>query len=134
MSNLPRFGEYAAAFERSLEDDDWSRLEPYFTLDAAYAPGDGTLAVGRAAVIQALQDSVNRLERKSDTRELLGQPEFSEAGDAITLSYALKYTKSGVPDFVLAGVETAEFTDGCISRLEDVFEDPAKLLAWQDQL
>ncbi len=27
MSNLPTFGSYAAAFEESLQDDDWSRLE-----------------------------------------------------------------------------------------------------------
>ena len=134
MSNLPRFGEYAAAFELSLQDNDWARLEPYFAEHSTYAPGDGTQAIGRAGVIQALQDSVNKLERMCDSRELLGQPEFSEAGNTITLKYQLKYAKRGAPDFVLVGVETAEYIDGEIVRLEDVFEDPEKLLAWQGQL
>ena len=30
MSNLPTFGAYAAAFEESLQDGDWTRLEQYF--------------------------------------------------------------------------------------------------------
>lgn len=86
MSNLPTFGNYAADFEQSLRDNDWTRLEQYFATDSSYLPGDGSEAVGRAAVMQALQDSVNALERKCDTRELIGEPDISEAGDTITLN------------------------------------------------
>jgi hypothetical protein len=134
MSNLPVFAEYAAAFEQSLQDDDWSRLEQYFARDASYFPGDGTEAIGCVAVIQALQDSVNALEGKSDSRDLVGEPEISEAGDTITLKYTLKYTKSGLPDLILAGYETAQFANGSIVRLEDVFEDSSALLDWQNKL
>jgi hypothetical protein len=134
MSNLPVFGAYAAAFEESLQDDDWSRLEKYFSQDATYLPGDGTQAIGRAAVLQALQDSVNALERKCESRELLGEPEISESGDTITLKFTIKYTKSGMPDLILPGYETAQFANGSILRMEDVFEDPAGMLEWRNSL
>ena len=42
MTNLERFQAYADAFEATYADDDWQRLEEYFTTDAVYAPGDGT--------------------------------------------------------------------------------------------
>jgi hypothetical protein len=36
MNPLQRFLEYAAAFELSYADDDWTRLEPFFAPDAIY--------------------------------------------------------------------------------------------------
>lgn len=114
MSNLNQFAAYAAAFEKSLLDDDWGRLEQYFSADAHYLPGDGSEAVGRDASIQALQDSVNALERRCDSRDLLGQPDIAEAGDTITLGYQIKYAKVGVGEFVLIGTETIQYADGVI--------------------
>jgi hypothetical protein len=134
MSNLPTFGVYAAAFEESLNDDDWTRLEQYFTTDASYLPGDGTQAKGRDAVLQALKDSVNALERKCDSRELVGDPEISEAGDTVTLKFTIRYTKEGLPDLLLPGYETAVFVDGEIQKMEDVFEDPAGMIEWRAML
>ena len=134
MSNLPTFGNYAADFEQSLRDDDWTRLEQYFATDSSYLPGDGTEAVGRAAVMQALQDSVNALERKSDSRELVGEPDISEAGNTVTLNYQLKYTKDGLPDLNLKGCETVDYANGLIQRLEDVFENPAEMQNWLSNL
>lgn len=134
MSNLAAFAAYAADFEKTLLDDNWARLEQYFSTDASYLPGDGTQANGREAAIAALQDSVNALERKSDERALLGQPDISEAGDTITLGYKVKYTKAGVGEFVLAGTETIRYAGGVIARMEDVFEDPDGLMAWRDKI
>ena len=133
MSNLTAFGNYAAAFEASLLDDDWARLERYFSPNASYRPGDGTQANGRDAVIQALKDSVDALERKSDSRELVGEPEVTESGDTVTLQFSLKYTKSGLPDLILSGHETIEYADGAILKMEDVFDDPTALKAWKDR-
>jgi len=134
LSNLPTFGNYAADFEQSLRDDDWTRLEQYFSADACYLPGDGTEASGHAAVMQALKDSVNALEKKSDSRELIGEPQVSEAGDTITLNYTLKYTKSGMPDLDLKGCETIDFANGLIQRMEDVFENAAEMQNWRESL
>lgn len=134
MSNLPAFGTYAAAFEETLLDDDWGRLTQYFSEDASYLPGDGTEAIGRDAVLQALQDSVNALERKCDSRDLLGEPEISESGDTVTLKFTLKYTKKGLPDLVLSGYETAQFANGSILKMEDVFDDPSAMVDWRNRL
>ncbi len=134
MSNLSEFGAYAAAFEESLLDDDWRRLERYFSPDASYLPGDGTQASGRDAVLKALQDSVNALERKSDSRELVGEPEVTESGDTITLKFTLKYTKAGMADLILTGHETVQYADGVILKMEDVFDDPAGMVAWRESL
>lgn len=116
------------------QDDDWSRLEQYFSEDAYYRPGDGTEAIGRAAVLQALRESVKRLERKCDSRDLVGEPELSESGDTITLKFSVKYTKQGLPDLILSGYETAQYSGGRILRMEDIFEDAQAMLEWTDQL
>ena len=34
--SIPRFGAYAAAFEKAFENDDWSVVEPFFHEDAVY--------------------------------------------------------------------------------------------------
>ena len=36
MSIVDRFAAYAAAFEDAYTSDDWSKLDPFFTEDAAY--------------------------------------------------------------------------------------------------
>jgi hypothetical protein len=134
MSNLQAFGNYAAAFDESLADNNWTRLEPFFSDDASYKPGDGTEGVGVAGVIQSLQDSVNALERKCDVRELIGQPGVAEEGDTITLSFTIKYGKQGREDYLLVGVETIEYSGGLIRKMEDVFENPDDLMAWRNKL
>jgi hypothetical protein len=39
MSNVAHFAKYAAAFEKSYENDDWSIVLPFFTDDAVYETG-----------------------------------------------------------------------------------------------
>ena len=125
MSHLQRFTEYAGAFEETLLDDDWARLEQYFSPDAVYLPGDGNKAVGRKSVLQTLRDSVNSLDRKFDSREFVEEPRLSEAGATVTLAFAVKYAKHGVPDLTISGTETATFVDGTIERMEDVLDESA---------
>ena len=125
MNNLERFAEYAKAFEKTLLDDHWVRLEQYFSPDAVYLPGDGNEAVGRESVLQNLRDSVNSLDRKFDSREFLKEPRLTEAGDTVTFAFAVKYTKHGLPDLMVSGTETATFADGAIVRLEDFLDERA---------
>ena len=96
MSNLERFAAYAKAFEETLLDDDWARLEQYFYPDAVYLPGDGNEAVGRESVLQTLRDSVNSLDRRFDSREWVEEPRLSEAGDTVTLAFTVRYAKQAV--------------------------------------
>jgi hypothetical protein len=122
MSNLQRFKAYADAFEETYADDNWQRLEDYFTEDAVYAPGDGTEAVGRDQVLTRLRDGVNGLDRRFDSRALHADPPDSD-GDVVSLSWQLKLSKNGAPDLTATGVEHATYSDGAICRLEDVFDD-----------
>ena len=41
MDLIARFLEYAAAFEATYVDDDWSRLERFFAPDVVYAVTGG---------------------------------------------------------------------------------------------
>lgn len=122
MSNLERFQAYADAFEETYADDDWQRLGQYFTADAVCAPGGGTEAVGRDQVLAQLRDGVNGLDRRFDSRALTATPPSSQ-GDTVSLFWQLTLSKSGAPNVTATGVEHATYTDGAISRLEDVFDE-----------
>jgi len=124
MSNLERFQAYADAFEETYSDDNWQRLEEYFTADAVYAPGDGTEAVGREQVFAKLRDSVNGLDRRFDSRALSTTPPTLD-GDTVSFSWQMTLSKSGAPDLTISGVEHATYSDGAISRMEDVFDEGA---------
>ena len=52
------FMDYAAAFEQTYVDDDWSRLTQYFSKDASYEVLGGPLACkisGREAIFTGLK-------------------------------------------------------------------------------
>lgn len=122
MNDLEKFQAYAAAFEETYKDDNWQRLEPYFTADAIYAPGDGSEAVGRDQVLAQLREGVDGLDRLFDSR-VLGTTPPSVEGDTVSLSWQLTLSKADVPDLTVTGIEHATYTDGAISHLEDVFDE-----------
>ena len=131
MSDLEQFQAYAAAFEESYADDNWQRLEQYFTADAIYAPGDGTEAVGRDQVIAQLREGVDGLDRLFDSR-VLDATLPSEEDNTVSLSWQLTLSKAGAPDLKVTGVEHATYTDGAISLLEEIFDEstPVILGGW----
>jgi hypothetical protein len=121
MSILDRYQAYAAAFEESYTDDDWSRIEPFFTENAVYE-GDPD-ARGRDAVLAKLKGGVDAFDRKMDSRA----PDFQTPtvdGDTLTMKWAVSYRKAGKPDLVISGTEVAVFEGDQIARLRDDF-DPA---------
>jgi hypothetical protein len=132
MSILERFRAYADAFEVSYEDDDWSRVEPYFTEDAVYE-GDPD-AVGREAVLAKLKGGVDGFDRRMDSRT----PDFqtpSVEGNVLTMKWSVRYGKAGLPDLAISGVETATFEGDRIARLRDTFDPEAQkaLEQWMAQ-
>ena len=116
MSIRDRFLAYSDAFEKSLADDDWSRVEPYFTEDAVYE-GEPR-AAGRAAVIAKFRDSVEGFDRRMDSRRPTFQPPTVD-GDTLTMRWSVTYTKAGLPDVVISGVQTVVFAGDRIARLSD---------------
>ncbi len=120
MSILDRYRAYADAFEESYVDDDWSRIEPYFTENAVYE-GEPEDARGREAVLAKLKNGVDNFDRRMDSRS----PDFQTPtveGDTLTMKWTVTYTKAGLPDLVIAGVETAVFEGDRIALLRDTFD------------
>jgi len=123
MNILDRYRAYAKAFEETYVDDDWSRIEPFFTEDASYESDDVTR--GRDAVLAKLKDSVNAFDRRMDRRV----PDFDPptADDiTITMRWTATYSKAGLPDLVISGIEIAEFTGDRIARLRDSLDPEAQ--------
>lgn len=123
MSIEDRYQAYAEAFEESYVDDDWSRIEQYFTEDAVYE-GDPD-ASGRDAVIAKLKGGVDAFDRKMDSRTPDFQAPTAE-GDTVSVNWKVTYTKADCPDLVITGQEIAVFEGDRIALLRDVF-DPAAL-------
>lgn len=122
MSIVDRYQAYAEAFEESYEDDDWTRIEAFFTEDAVYegAPED---ARGRVALLAKLKGGVDTFDRRMDSRT----PEFQTPtveGDTIRMNWKVTYTLAGCPDLAISGLETAVFEGDRMSLLRDDF-DPA---------
>lgn len=123
MSILDRYQAYADAFEISYKDDDWSRIEPYFTENAVYE-GDPD-ANGRAAVLDKLKGGVDGFDRNMDSRT----PDFQTPtvdGDTLTMNWQVTYTKEGCPDLVISGKEIAVFEGDRIALLRDEIDSDAE--------
>ena len=122
MNIKDRFLEYADAFEVTYEDNDWSRLEPFFTEGAVYEtlPCElfGESASGLAAVMAKLEGSINGLDRLMDTRVVELTPPITE-GDTVRTNWTASYSKSGVPDLKIGGIEYARFEGDRIALLRD---------------
>ena len=123
MSILDRYQAYADAFEESFVDDDWSRIEPFFTEDAVYE-GDPD-AQGRDAVLAKLKTGVDAFDRRMDSRT----PDFQTPtveDNQLTMKWSVTYTKAGLPDLLISGVEVAVFEGDRIARLRDIFDPEAE--------
>ena len=118
MSIQDRFLAYANAFEITFEDNDWSRLEQYFTEGAIYHSGLGEDAHGLAAVMVKLEGAVDGFDRLMDTRVVDFTPPITE-GDTVRTHWTARYSKSGVPDVQFGGTEYAQFEGDRIFHLRD---------------
>jgi hypothetical protein len=132
MSMEERFLAYAADFEVSYEDNDWSRLAQYFTEAASYDAGDGSpVARGRDAVLQKFQDAVDGLDRRMGSREVIpGQ--LSTEGDTVVLLWTARYSTEGLPVLEFEGTEYARFEGDQMAELRDVIGEQghADLADW----
>lgn len=123
MDSGKRFMEYAAAFEQTYADDDWTRLEPYFTEDAIYRVSEGPPLGGewrgRDALLAGLQNSVNTLDRRFESRrtELVGAPTIEAT--QISFSWRGIYSTPGLPDLAIGGIEFLYFNGDRIKLMED---------------
>jgi hypothetical protein len=127
MSLIPKFAEYAAAFEKAFESDDWSVVEPFFDEEAVYEIGapllGATRCEDRKAILAWFPDVLDRFDRLFDRRELTLLDGPKEENGEVWIRGSATYRKEGLPDFVLVLEETVRFKDGRIIHLEDTYTD-----------
>jgi len=137
MGLADRFREYAQAFEDACADDDWSRLEAYFTEDAVYDGGEGPDAVvrGRGPLLARLKGGVDAFDRRFDTRQLRFVDEPQEDSGRVRVKLELACAKSSLPTCTISCTETAEFEGDRIALLRDEFDDEvlAAMDAWMSR-
>jgi hypothetical protein len=126
LSIVQRFADYAAAFERTVQTNDTSHIEPFFTEDAVYETTGGQpfegRHEGREQVFAHLIESLDGLDRRFATRELEVLEGPLEREGNVWMHWRARYTKPGLPDLVIEGDETAHFDGDRIQRLVDDFD------------
>ena len=136
MSLVARFEAYAEDFERSYADDDWSRLEQYFTEDATYStPANGVRVPGRQGLLAVLRAAVSGFDRRCDSRRLVTTQGPREEGEEVSREWEATFTLAGAPDLKIAGSERAVFRGDRILLLEVVMEPEtlARLMSYREQ-
>ena len=136
MNILEQFLAYAGDFEKTLADDDWSRLRRYFADDAVYevkAKSFGCRLVGPSAIFAGMKKSLDGFDRKFAKRdiEVTSGPEIS--GDEMQMTWKVVYSKEGLSQFVLRGGSVVRYADGKITYLSDRYDPSieAEFAAWQ---
>jgi ketosteroid isomerase-like protein len=133
MSNLSAFEAYAAAFEETFADDDWTRLAPYFAADAVYVV-DGLSSPctlqGRDAILRGMRRSLDGFDRKMDRRTIVLDRPLAEDGDRVTLVGCVRYQRASSPPVELRATIVATYVDGRIAHLHDTFQLDRPALLW----
>jgi hypothetical protein len=124
MENLPAFLSYARDFEKTLRDDDWTRLVQYFAADAVYdieISEYGSHIVGRDAIFRGIKKSLDGFDRKFDGRDVqvTSPPEMD--GEWMKMSWVVTYKKADKEPFPLRGASRVLYRDGKIAHLVDSY-------------
>jgi hypothetical protein len=136
MEIMQRFLAYANDFEKTLVDDDWTRLRGYFADDAVYevkAESFGCRLSGRDAIFAGIRKSLNGFDRKFSSRDVSVTSGPEVTADQIVLGWQLVYHKEGLPPFTLRGRSTARYAGDKIAYLSDSY-DPSvadDMASWQ---
>ncbi len=126
MSIIERFMAYAADFEKTLADDDWSRLAQYFSEDAVYRVESGLFGcelTGPASIFAGMKKSLDGFDRKFSKREIALTEGPDVEGDEMRVSWTVNYRKDDLPDFVLRGKSLARIRDAKIVLLVDSYDE-----------
>lgn len=138
MDHLARFMTYAADFEKTLADDDWSRLRQYFADDALYevkAEGFGCSLRGPDAIFKGIKKSLDGMDRKFDGRDVEVTDGPHAEADGLRMGWTLTYRKAGKTPYVLRGRTEVRYRDGKIASMADSY-DPSvgpETAAWMQQ-
>ncbi|MDP3859804.1 MAG: nuclear transport factor 2 family protein [Stagnimonas sp.] len=134
MSLIRQFFEQRAAFEKTYDDGNWARLEPYFSESLVYEVMNmpfHCVIRGRPAVIAGLKRSIERFDKLCRRTVGIGAVIFQE-GNNVLVHGGIRFQRGdSVP--VESGLwEIATYRDGRIERLIDIYDpgDSAKYERW----
>jgi len=138
MSPTESFVAYAADFEQTYDDDDWTRLERHFAPDAVYEVRNTGFACrleGVPAILRGLKKSLDGFDRRLVKRKLDLVDGPKEDGDVVAIGWTATYLAPDSPEappYVLRGRSRARFRDGVIVELIDSYPDgtDADAYAW----
>ena len=116
---------YAADFEASFIDDEWTRLEKYFAADAVYEvkgiANFNCRIEGPTAIFAGMKKSLDGFDRKLESRTIAITSELDATDDTVELDWKVTYTKTGAPPFELIGHSFVRVRDGKIVELVDSY-------------
>ncbi|HEY2775056.1 MAG TPA: nuclear transport factor 2 family protein [Candidatus Binatia bacterium] len=134
MDLLTTFAAYEADFEKTVGDDRWTRLEPYFAEDAVYQTygSTGRRTKGRAAIFRRLRRELDAFDRRCQSRRVRTTQGPEVDGNRVLRSWVVTFHIDGAADLMIEGSERITFEDGRIVMLEEEPSELAErhLLAW----
>ena len=137
MSIIDLFESFAADFELTVVDDEWSRLEKYFAEDATYLNvGAGEAkCIGRAAILAYLKADVASVDQRFDSRMHIALTEPSVEGDRLSRNWSCTYTLAGCDELVVEGEARYLFEGDLIKEMEEepTTESMQKVEAWMSK-
>lgn len=121
-----RYAAYVAAFELAFHDDDWTRIESFFTRDVVLRIHTEPFAGGCEgidAVADYFRGVLDNFDRRFDERAITGPPQIEQTGSRVRASWRTRYRRAGAPDLEMSGVEVATFRGQHIARLDSRFDE-----------
>jgi hypothetical protein len=133
--NMKQFMAYAAAFEQTFADNDWTRLERYFTEDAVYqVSGHARFACelhGRDNIFRGMRRSLDGFDRKMASREIVPTAPPSEDNDSLTFRGFVRYRRApDAPPIEMHATIVVEFDGDRIRSMHDSFALDAPANEW----
>jgi hypothetical protein len=134
MDIIERFENFASDFELSLKDDNWDRLKKHLRQDATYqnVGSPDRKSVGRDQITAFLKKDVDKVDRRFDSRTLVGLTQPSVEGNKLSRRWRCTYRLSGTPDLVVEGEARYLFEGEQIKSIEQELtqESELRLLNW----
>ncbi len=137
MNIVDIFERFAADFELTAQDDDWSRLAKYLAEDATYlnVGGPDPKCEGREAILDYLKQDFANNDRRFDSRTVVALTPPTAAGNRLSRQWRCTYTLAGAPDLVVEGEARYVFAGDLIKEIEEVFSADTlqKFAAWMQE-
>lgn len=122
MDLARRFEDYASDFDRTVRDDDWSRIRPYFTDDAVreehMLPLMSLRHRGIDEIIDQWRPIVSNFDRRFEQRILVRVGPARQRAQVVTLHWVGIYCVGDAPALLGEGIEVARFRGDRIEHLE----------------